>query len=138
MTFLCEYNVNTATPWKSKLNKSKEVSKKKEISQQNYIPFEKLFSKNLSEKPNKENHERFENNTKESKSDVIMKNEIKTKIEGEDNGIEVIANKDSSIILSKKDVYKKSEKLKSDNVSWSIFEMLKNVIKMPFKRSLSL
>ena len=50
----------------------------------------------------------------------------------------MIANKDSSIIIIKKDVYKKSEKLKSDNVSWSIFEMLKNVIKMPFKKSLSL
>ena len=66
-----------------------------------------------------------------------MENKIKTKIEGEHNGIEVIASKDSSIIIIKKDVYKKSEKLKSDNVSWSIFEMLKNVIKMPFKKALS-
>ena len=67
-----------------------------------------------------------------------MENKIKTKIEGEDNSIEVIANKDKSIILIKKDAFMKSEKLKSDNVSWSIFEMLKNVIKMPFKKSLSL
>ena len=132
MTFLCEYNEISASPWKSKLNKE---TNKKESSQQKSVPLEKLLPK---KEHNKDNYESFEKNTIESKSDVIMENKIKTKIEVEDNAIEVIANKDSSIILSKKDVYKKSEKLKSDNVSWSIFEMLKNVIKMPFKRSLSL
>ena len=131
MTFLCEYNEISASPWKSKLNKE---TNKKESSQQKSVPFEKLLPK---KKHNTDNYESFRKNAIESKTGVIIENQIKTKIEGEDNGIEVIANKDSSIIIIKKDVYKKSEKLKSDNVSWSIFEMLKNVIKMPFKKSLS-
>ena len=134
MTFLCEYNVNTPTPWESKLNKD---TNKKESSQL-IITLEKLIPTNFHDKHNKENDEGVESNTKESKSDVIMENDIKSKIEGENNSIEVIANKVKSVILIKKDAFMKSEKLKSDNVSWSIFEMLKNVIKMPFRNSLSL
>ena len=97
MTFLCEYNVNTASPWKSKLNKE---TNKKESSQQKIVPLEKLLPK---KKHNKDIYESFEKDTIESKSDVIMENEIQTKIEGEDNAIEVIASKDSSIIIIKKD-----------------------------------
>ena len=105
--------------------------------QEGKIPttLEKLLPK---KKHVKDIHKKYDMNVIKSQSDDIVENEIKTNIEGKDNAIEVITNKDSSIILLKKDVYKKSEKLKSDNVSWSIFEMLKNVIKMPFKKSLGL
>ena len=57
MTFLCEYNVNTASPWKSK--KKKNI-KKKESSQQKIVTLEKLFPKNLSKKHKKTTYERFD------------------------------------------------------------------------------
>ena len=66
MTFLCEYNVNTASPWKSKLNKE---TNKKESSQKKNIPLEKLLPK---KKQNKDNYKSSEKNTIESKSDDII------------------------------------------------------------------
>ena len=59
MTFLCEYNEISASPWKSKLNKE---TNKKESSQLEIVPLEKMLPK---KKHNKDNYENFEKNTLE-------------------------------------------------------------------------
>ena len=54
--------------------------------------------------------------------------------QGSNNQIEVISRDKSSVIFQKKDdqVVAVSEPLKQeDDTSWSIFQFLKNVIKMP-------
>ena len=52
--------------------------------------------------------------------------------EGSENQIEVISRDKSSVIFQKKDQVAVSESLKQeDDTSWSIFQFLKNVIKMP-------
>ena len=50
----------------------------------------------------------------------------------EGSEIEVISRDKSSVIFQKKDQVAVSESLKQeDDTSWSIFQFLKNVIKMP-------
>ena len=52
--------------------------------------------------------------------------------QGSNNQIEVISRDKSSVIFQKKDQLVVSESLKQeDDTSWSIFQFLKNVIKMP-------
>ena len=132
MTFLCEYNVNTASPWNLKTKKKKIKNK---ISQKTSVPLQNNFP--AAPKNKKDIIEKIKKDEIDMEINEIDPNSIETRVEGKDNSIEVIANKDSSVVIIKKDAFKRSEKLVGDNVSWSIFEMLKNVIKMPFQRSVS-
>ena len=53
-------------------------------------------------------------------------------VQGTKNQIEVISRDKSSVIFQKKDQVVVSESLKQeDDTSWSIFQFLENVIKMP-------
>merc|ERR1712083_1041991 len=132
MTFLCEYNVNTANPWNLKKKKKKTKNKS---PQKTSVQVQKNFS--VAPKNKKGIIEELKKDEIDIEVNEIPQDIIETKVEGKDNSIEVIANKDSSVVIIKKDAFKSSEKLKGDNVSWSIFEMLKNVIKMPFQRAVS-
>ena len=134
MTFLCEYNVNTANPWKHEITKLK---KGEEIIETHVT---ELKRKSVTEKIQTLTNNEFDikiKNSNQIQKDHISSQvtEIQSKVEGEDNSIEVIANEESSVIINKKDLFRKTEKIVSDDTSWSIFEMLKNVIKMPFRKS---
>jgi len=119
MTFLCEYKVNTGNPWKSEKTGTESV-----------VTFHDM-TETSSHLINKVDNTDVIQQTEEN----IKVTEIMTKVDGEDNSIEVIANSESSVIINKKDVFREKVKLEKDETSWSIFEMLKNVIKMPFRNS---
>ena len=134
MTFLCEYNVNTANPWKKEITKLK---KGEEIIETHVT---ELKRKSVTEKIQTLTNNEFDikiKNSNQIQKDHISSQvtEIQSKVEGEDNSIEVIAHEESSVIINKKDLFREKEKLVSDDTSWSIFEMLKNVINMPLRKS---
>ena len=60
--------------------------------------------------------------------------DVNLQLEGSDNTIEVLASSKSGVIL-KKHEYEEEEESgvieQEDETSWSIFQFLKNVIKMP-------
>ena len=119
MTFLCEYKVNTGNPWTSEKTGTESV-----------VTFHDM-TETSSHLTNKVDNTDVIQQTEEN----IKVTEIMIKVDGEDNSIEVIANSESSVIINKKDVFREKVKLEKDETSWSIFEMLKNVIKMPFRNS---
>ena len=143
MTFLCEYRVNRGDVWthpslpsyspvqednrwqlstiqpppspSSTLPTLKPTSRP--TSATSTTPRPTLFS--LFDIPAKQ----IENNLVEA-GDLVK--------QGSKNQIEVISRDKSSVIFQKKDPVVVSESLKQeDDTSWSIFQFLKNVIKMP-------
>ena len=62
----------------------------------------------------------------------MEESDILSQVQGSESQIEVITRDKSSVIFQKKDQTVTSESLKEDNdTNWSIFQFLKNVIKMP-------
>merc|ERR1719419_168617 len=137
MTFLCEYN-GRRNYLDEHHRAHSETSKVSSITANRKIPMYEDDMLNVTNENNASNFTKYviRDSSKEKEEDTEAKVESVKKaqhVETNDSKIEVIANNASSVILFKKVATRKSEKLKSDNVSWSIFEMLKNVIRMPFQ-----
>ena len=138
MTFLCEYN-GRRNNVDDHHRAHSETSKISGITAKRKIPMYEDGMFNITNENNASNFKK--NEIRDSPKGIEQDTEDKVEsvkkapdVETNDSKIEVIANNASSVILFKKVATRKSEKLKSDNVSWSIFEMLKNVIRMPFQK----
>ena len=138
MTFLCEYN-GRSNNVDDHHRAHSEISKVSGITAKRKIPMYEDGMFNITNENNASNFKK--NEIRDSPKGIEQDTEDKVEsvkkapdVETNDSKIEVIANNASSVILFKKVATRKSEKLKSDNVSWSIFEMLKNVIRMPFQK----
>jgi len=122
---------------KEMTNNAVSQEDKKSKEKKKSTPLKNMFSNTDYNRPFGENRDiDEETDTDIPGNTAAAQADVKTKIDGKDNSIEVIASKDSSVILFKKDAFKRTEKVAGDNVSWSILEMLKNVIKMPFQKAI--
>ena len=141
MTFLCEFRVNRGDVWSLPSLPSYSPIQQDNHWQLSTIapPVLKTTSKQTSRPttatsttPRPTLFSLFDIPAKRKEQDLVEESDILSQVQGSESQIEVITRDKSSVIFQKKDQTVTSESLKEDNdTNWSIFQFLKNVIKMP-------
>ena len=141
MTFLCEFRVNRGDVWSHPSLPSYSPIQQDNHWQLSTIapPVPKTTSKQTSRPttatsttPRPTLFSLFDIPVKRKEQDLVEESDILSQVQGSESQIEVITRDKSSVIFQKKDQTVTSESLKEDNdTNWSIFQFLKNVIKMP-------
>ena len=144
MTFLCEYRVNRGDVWTHPRLPSYSPVQEDNRWQLSTIqppppPSTRPTSKPTtrpttaaSTTPRPTLFSLFDIPAKQLEENLVEASDLVKQVEGSENQIEVISRDKSSVIFQKKDQVAVSESLKQeDDTSWSIFQFLKNVIKMP-------
>ena len=140
MTFLCEYRVNRGDVWTHPgLPSYSPVQEDNQWQLSTIQPLPPLPSSTLpttkpttatSTTPRPTLFSLFDIPAKQMEENLVEASDLVK--QGSRNQIEVISRDKSSVIFQKKDQLVVSESLKQeDDTSWSIFQFLKNVIKMP-------
>ena len=116
MTFLCEHHVRT-------------VSEKFEDIEDNLDNFEgnDIVGNYIEDTDDLRTQL---NSESEKESSNVIQNHVINKVEHDI--IKVIAQNKSTILIHQKDVPEKEVKTQADDTTWSIFQFIKNVIKLPF------
>jgi len=148
MTFLCEYRVNRGDVWTHpRLPSYSPVQQDNRwqlstirppppsSSSSSTLPTSKPASRPTSATsttPRPTLFSLFDIPAKEIEKNLVEGSDLVEQVQGTKNQIEVISRDKSSVIFQKKDQVVVSESFKQeDDTSWSIFQFLKNVIKMP-------
>ena len=143
MTFLCEYRVNRGDVWTHP-----RLPSYSPVQEDNRWQLSTLGPPPPSTRPTSKPTTRpttaasttprptlfslFDIPAKQLEENLVGASDLVTEVQGSENQIEVISRDKSSVIFQKKDQVAVSESLKQgDDTSWSIFQFLKNVIKMP-------
>ena len=148
MAFLCEYRVNRGDVWTHpRLPSYSPVQQDNRwqlstirppppsSSSSSTLPTSKPASRPTSATsttPRPTLFSLFDIPAKQIEKNLVEGSDLVEQVQGTKNQIEVISRDKSSVIFQKKDQVVVSESLKQeDDTSWSIFQFLKNVIKMP-------
>jgi len=138
MTFLCEFRVNRGDVWSHpSLPSYSPIQQDNHWQLSTIAPPPETTSKQTSRPttatsttPRPTLFSLFDIPAKQQ--DLVEESDILSQVQGSESQIEVITRDKSSVIFQKKDQTVTSESLKEDNdTNWSIFQFLKNVIKMP-------